>query len=156
PQPVIRAASPDGDPLLGDFRPMGDRRLTSGSGPAARLGPLQTTGISLTPMEEPNSPEERYNWGFPDSPFPKRRSTDTARESHWGIFHHNGASGEPILGSGHGGGAAFESDHDFDNFISPLTNPFLAEDPRKLTELRPIFMFQTIPHSNIFFNGGNI
>jgi hypothetical protein len=156
PQPVIRAASPDGDPLLGDFRPMGDRRLTSSSGPAARLGPLQTTGISLTPMEEPTSPEERYNWGFPDSPFPKRRPTDTNHESHWGIFHHNGDSGEPILGNGHGGGAAFESDHDFDNFISPLTNPFLAEDPRKLTELRPIFMFQTIPNSNVFFNGGNI
>src|SRR5262249_25617678 len=68
---------------------------------------------------------------------------------------------EPPGGSGHGmfgcckdwfgtccdscSTCAFQSDHCFDQFISPVTNPFLFEDPRSLTEVRPIFMYQRIP-----------
>ncbi|HEV8060405.1 MAG TPA: hypothetical protein VGP68_11055, partial [Gemmataceae bacterium] len=44
----------------------------------------------------------------------------------------------------------FQSDHCFDTFISPVTNPFYFEDPRSLTELRPVFIFQGVP------GGGNI
>ena len=44
----------------------------------------------------------------------------------------------------------------FDGFISPVTNPFLFEDPRSLTEVRPIFMYQQIPGSQPDLNGGNI
>jgi hypothetical protein len=50
----------------------------------------------------------------------------------------------------------FQSDHCFDGFISPITNPFLFEDPRSLTELRPVFLYQTIPTKNATFKGGNI
>jgi hypothetical protein len=50
----------------------------------------------------------------------------------------------------------FESDHDFDGFISPVSNPFLFEDPRSLTELRPVFMYQLTPNSNPVFQGGNL
>jgi hypothetical protein len=50
----------------------------------------------------------------------------------------------------------FESDHAFDYFASPITNPFLFEDPRSITEVRPIFMFQTIPSGDPNFRGGNI
>lgn len=50
---------------------------------------------------------------------------------------------------------AFESDCEFDGFISPVTNPFLAEDPRALTELRPIFFYQTIPGQQYLYQGGN-
>jgi hypothetical protein len=46
----------------------------------------------------------------------------------------------------------FQSDQSFKDFISPVTNPFYFEDPRSLTELRPIFIFQGVP-GNI---GGNI
>jgi hypothetical protein len=53
-------------------------------------------------------------------------------------------------------GEWFRSDHMFDGFISPLSNPFLAEDPRSLTELRPIFMIQKIPTAQPDFRGGNI
>jgi hypothetical protein len=53
------------------------------------------------------------------------------------------------------GRAMFQSDHKFDNFISPLTNPFLFEDPRALTEVRPIFMWQQAPSQNPVFHGGN-
>lgn len=50
----------------------------------------------------------------------------------------------------------FQSDHAFDQFISPLSSPFLAEDPRSLTEVRPIFMYQKIPSSNWGFGGGAV
>jgi len=50
---------------------------------------------------------------------------------------------------------AFQSDCAFDHFVSPITNPFLAEDPRSLTELRPIFIYQSIPANQIFFEGGS-
>jgi hypothetical protein len=50
----------------------------------------------------------------------------------------------------------FHGDHAFDGFISPVTNPFLFEDPRSLTELRAIFMAQKIPGSQPDFAGGTI
>jgi hypothetical protein len=50
----------------------------------------------------------------------------------------------------------FKSDHVFDGFISPVTNPFLFEDPRSLTEIRPIFMYQQIPGRQPDLHGGNI
>ncbi len=50
----------------------------------------------------------------------------------------------------------FESDHSFDGFISPVTNPFYFEDPRSLTELRPIFIYQGAPTKNAIFHGGDI
>lgn len=50
----------------------------------------------------------------------------------------------------------FKSDHCFDGFISPVTNPFLFEDPRSITEVRPMFMYQSIPSSQPDFGGGNV
>jgi len=50
----------------------------------------------------------------------------------------------------------FESDHAFDNFASPTTNLFLFEDPRALTEVKPMYMYQTIPGSNNTLQGGNV
>jgi hypothetical protein len=49
-----------------------------------------------------------------------------------------------------------QSDHAFDAIISPVSSPFLNEDPRSLTEIRPIFLFQTIPSSTPNVHGGNI
>ncbi len=48
-----------------------------------------------------------------------------------------------------------QSDHAFDGFISPVTNPFEFEDPRSLTEVRPIFILQTIPSKNPVYRGGD-
>lgn len=48
------------------------------------------------------------------------------------------------------------SDHAFDQFATPLSNPFLAEDPRALTEVRPIFIYQKIPTPQPNFQGGNV
>ncbi|MBY0459155.1 MAG: hypothetical protein K2V38_17605 [Gemmataceae bacterium] len=57
---------------------------------------------------------------------------------------------------GHRNGEWFRSDHGYDNFISPVSNPFLAEDPRSLTELRPVFIYQKVPGDQRDFRGGNI
>lgn len=47
------------------------------------------------------------------------------------------------------------SDHAFDQFATPISNPFLAEDPRALTEIRPIFIYQNIPTPQPNFQGGD-
>jgi len=43
------------------------------------------------------------------------------------------------------GGLIKPSDHCFDDFISPMTNPVFFEDPRTLTEARGIFLQHKIP-----------
>ena len=48
-----------------------------------------------------------------------------------------------------------ESDHHFDQFASPVSNPFYFLDPRALTEIRPIFIWQKTPNSNPIFNGNS-
>ncbi len=50
----------------------------------------------------------------------------------------------------------FQSDHEFDGFASPVSNPFLFEDPRALTEVRPIFIYQRTPSDNPIYAGGNV
>jgi hypothetical protein len=54
------------------------------------------------------------------------------------------------------GRACLQSDHCFDCFISPVTSPFLFEDPRALTEIRPIFIWQQTPDKHTPFHGGDI
>ncbi len=57
--------------------------------------------------------------------------------------------------SGGTGRSMFQSDTCFNGFISPVTNPHLFEDPRALTELRPIFIWQKTPSSNFVYRGSN-
>jgi hypothetical protein len=52
------------------------------------------------------------------------------------------------------GRCCFQSDCAFPTLISPVTSPFLFEDPRSLTEVRPIFIYQQMPGSSAF-GGGN-
>jgi hypothetical protein len=62
------------------------------------------------------------------------------------------------VGGAFQGGAkrqVFQSDRDFEVFTSPMTNPFFFEDPRSLTEIRPLFIWQHAPNSNPVWNGGN-
>jgi hypothetical protein len=49
-----------------------------------------------------------------------------------------------------------ESDHAFDALVSPVSSPFLFEDPRSLTELRPVFLYQKVPDAQPNFRGGNV
>jgi hypothetical protein len=50
----------------------------------------------------------------------------------------------------------FKSDHCFDQMISPLSNPFLFEDPRALTEIRPMYIYQHMSNPNVVIRNGNI
>jgi hypothetical protein len=50
----------------------------------------------------------------------------------------DGLSGPRVLGF-------LPSDHCFDDFISPISNPFFFEDPRALTEVRGIFIDNSVP-----------
>jgi hypothetical protein len=53
------------------------------------------------------------------------------------------------------GRSPFQSDTCFPALISPVTNPFFFEDPRSLTEVRPIFIYQSAPSGNPIFHGGH-
>ncbi len=58
----------------------------------------------------------------------------------------NGLAGPRLLG------LFLPSDHCFDDFISPISNPFFFEDPRSLTEARGIFIDNSLPS---FLGGGD-
>lgn len=49
----------------------------------------------------------------------------------------------------------FRSDHDFDHMISPMSNPYFFEDPRSLTEFRPIILWQKLRGDNPLTRGGD-
>lgn len=56
---------------------------------------------------------------------------------------------------GCGGPDAFCSHCCDTTLISPVTNPFFFEDPRAISEIRPIFIYQSAPNSNPGYAGGN-
>jgi hypothetical protein len=108
--------------------------------------PDPITGPTLAPPPPtpyptiPGTPDERYNTGVVTTP----------------------PAGPPLFGAPATFGEytgrfnRFQSDQAFNNFISPVSNPFLFEDPRALTEVRPIFLYQQTPHSNPIFRGGDV
>ena len=63
-----------------------------------------------------------WNWGMAGSPLPP-----AVTETHISVV-------------------AFIGDRAY-KLLKPVTNPFLFEDPRALTEIRPIFMWQKTPSS---------
>jgi hypothetical protein len=48
-----------------------------------------------------------------------------------------------------------QSDHTMDFFASPVTNPFYFQDPRALTQIKPLFIWQHTSTSNPIWDGGN-
>ena len=48
----------------------------------------------------------------------------------------------------------FESDHAFDGFVEPLSNPIQSKDPRALTEIRFLSMFDWSRPSTPVVGGG--
>jgi hypothetical protein len=119
--------------------------------PAPALGPPVGVAPPIGASPFPATPDERYNCGV---------VTEQPAGHSWLHPFQNFGEGCRNLFTGAGGAAAgrcpFQSDHCFDGMISPVTNPFLFEDPRALTEVRPIFMFQQTPSSNWIFHGGDI
>ncbi len=62
-----------------------------------------------------------------------------------------------VTGSFQAGGnrSRFQSDRSFEEFTSPVSNPFFFEDPRALTEIRPVFIWQKTPNANAIWAGGS-
>lgn len=60
-----------------------------------------------------------------------------------------GGAGDRLLGF------IAPSDRAFADFISPISNPLFFEDPRTLSEIRPIFAQHYIPESNPVLLGGD-
>ena len=61
--------------------------------------------------------------------------------------------GESLISDGKILGLFRESDHQFTDFISPMTNPVYFEDPRTVTEARAIFINHRIPGN---LGGGDV
>ena len=62
--------------------------------------------------------------------------------------------GKGVCGQGRLFGLFAPSDHCYDSFISPMTNPVFFEDPRTLTEARAIYLHHVVP--NAIAGGGEI
>jgi hypothetical protein len=118
--------------------------------PAARLAPPRDTAkVTLPPTEEVRRSERPVRG---DELFgrPVRPELDRERESgKWGDKLDDVIGPEARQGW-------FHSDRAFDCVVSPITNPFLFEDPRALTEIRPMFIYQKIPNSQPNFQGGDV
>src|SRR5262249_22807621 len=104
------------------------------------------------PASFPGSREEGYNCGVAtDAPGSKHPFLDGC-----GRF----ITGIPTAVTGAftttGPRALFQSDPAFPQFISPVSNPFYFEDPRALTEVRPIFIYQRTPNSTPIFRGSDV
>lgn len=123
---------------------------------AALGAPIEAGGTVPSRVVEPAA--RRVDAAPPADPvndFLGKRSSlrDTDRDER---DNSSGKFGERLHGLFGNHGEMFKSDHVFDGFISPVTNPFLFEDPRSLTEVRPILMYQQVPGSQPDLNGGNI
>lgn len=75
---------------------------------------------------------------------------DKSKEAIGGI---PGAIGGALGGGGNR--CPLQSDHAFDSFASPVSDPFLMHDPRSLTEIKPLFIYEHVPSSNPNFQGGS-
>ena len=152
-RPIVRAQSADDGYRISQWA----SALTDPDGGGIPvIAPLQVPGggyPAMTPTAAtypPPAPPIPYD--PPPAPEPDRRKSEKKsgheRKSYFGeMFQGWGGSGPE--------GHCFESDHCFNYFASPVSNPFLFEDPRSLTEARPIFLLQTIPNSNPVYRGGN-
>jgi hypothetical protein len=115
---------------------------------------------SHTVLQPPEPPPPGAAGPMPPPPLPDvglNQGVDPAKplqHSLWdrckGIFNCGGGDGASASGR-----CLFQSDHCFDYFASPVTNPFLFEDPRALTELKPLFIYAGAPRTNPIFRGGN-
>jgi hypothetical protein len=116
--------------------------------------------------QTPATPEEQFNCGVipgqagaqPPPPGAPPPPPGTAPATHpiadW--WNHLWNKGTPSSSGGLFGSWDCRSDQCFKDFISPVSNPAYFEDPRSLTEIRPIFMFQKAPGDNPLMEGGKI
>jgi hypothetical protein len=140
--------------------PLVDSRLTAAAynppAPPPNLIQVQATGQpvpTLSPAVPPAGGSEAYNCGVANQAPDASPGFWAKCKEFFGEFPWFGKGGPFESNNLH---HIFESDHEFDSFISPVSNPFFFEDPRSLTELRPIFIYQQTPTRNPIFRGGDI
>jgi hypothetical protein len=155
PGPMVTLGRPV--PLSADVQPVSYQTVDNPSSSRIARGQMPESGPLLA-VPGPTGP------GVPGS---------AAEQYNCAIANDNPPAGHPFLDGlrrmwdsipGIGGGAfdsdgrhhLFESDHAFNDFISPVSNPFYFEDPRSLTEVRPVFLYQGTPEHNYIFHGGDI
>jgi hypothetical protein len=124
--------------------------------PAAPVPPVPPPATPPPPPPPPAgalvSPQEGYNCGVvPQGAAPAHPLLEGGRGFCEGLQNCFGRLFQPCDGR-----RPFQSDHAFDTFISPVTEPFYFEDPRSLTELRPIFIHENTPGFALNNNGGHV
>jgi hypothetical protein len=135
PQPLVRAQIPDPPPPT----------------PPPGLAPAPVPPPGVPPV--PTTPAEQFNCGVVHDPPPAEGFFGKCGNWLGGCKNWLGGVCCPQSCAGH---CLFQSDHCFDGMISPVSNPFLFEDPRSLTEARFIGMVQGAPRDNFVFHGGDI
>ncbi|GIW78898.1 MAG: hypothetical protein KatS3mg105_0705 [Gemmatales bacterium] len=107
----------------------------------------QSPAYAPPTLAPPTSQEEKYNAGVVITP-PGAQPSFFDRLGSW--------CGGWTFSDPYASRGLFQSDHEFDEFISPVSGTFLSEDPRSLTEIRPIYIYQSAPSEHYIFRGGNI
>lgn len=148
PQPTFRGQAPDvPGPTLNPPPPAPVYPPPSAPIYPPPTGPVYPGPVPGPALPPPPAGNEPFNCGAVTQPPGPGRHPWLEKWEH--LFN----AGQPSEGR-----TAFQSDHSFDEdgLISPVSNPFLFLDPRALTELRPIFMWQQTPSKNPVFRGGDI
>jgi hypothetical protein len=133
---IVRSQAPDGPPAL------------SGNPPVPPPGAVPAVPGDVAPPPVLGAPGSTYAGVAVDQPI-KKSFLDRCKD----FF----TSGSPDSKCG----GWFQSDHAFDNctnggdLISPVSSPFMFEDPRALTEVRPLFIYEVAPNRNPAFSGGS-
>ena len=150
-QPQSSSPAPTRVEDLGVFR-LGAERHTTLRNPFQDAGVKPASGFGAA--QQPT--EEQFNCGVimegPVGPAPSFWDRLFGRTPDPGC----GTGGHPwFQPSGPNTFFSFRPDREFDYFISPLSNPFFFEDPRSLTEFRPVFIWQRAAGGNPLFRGGD-
>src|SRR5260370_20022591 len=148
--PVVRGQAPqEPAPALGGLPPVGPGPTITTTGAATTTPFNPAGGAPATTTSGTGGPPPGALPGTPD--YNAGAVIDRPLTHPWGDRLRE------WCGLGHGG-FTFRSDHCFDDvgLVSPLTNPFFFEDPRSLTEVRPIYIYQSIPRHTPIVAGGDV
>jgi len=147
------------------------------SEPPARLAPAGATVAAFKPESRSDLPPENDDWGAPPAvrknldayDYLSGRATDRPPDRP----HQTRAADDPLFPGIDAPGDRFDdalgrlrepgkratglfcTDHEFDGFITPMSNPFLFESAQTSTEIRGLFIGQGIPNAAGPFNGGS-
>lgn len=177
-RPAYRASAPDIRPKMG-----GTPMVTTGPQPSApfldpQAGSRQpTAGSPVLPHQiarrdqailgapEMIAPEESMVQSYPSGGFQQSPVNGGMSGEYHSPVPMYGASGQfignpevcavgdPFVSEYYETRRRFESDHAFDDFISPVTNPVFFPDARALTQLNAVFLTQQFPQDSAFRGG---